>query len=630
MKTIYQCLTLLVLFTITVASTGNAQNLIKNGGFDGNPSYTDWKIEVVEGPTASRTSGGNPGGYVWLNHAGRSNDPAVAQTLNGLTPGTEYTVEGDYRAGDHFPMHNRGKSIKDILALDIDGKQLATFRLPEPWNKWTRFSATFTATGTSHTIRLRGEINGADADVALDNVEVKSKADAAAENRRFVVEMMGKRGVLTFSDDLDKKPTGVKITLYGTARQVQQEYELGNGYWRNDILRVSGTLNVFGNAKQVSLKLKVEGDKLVGNMTENNVFLPFFPVIGTRYSQGLDRLPPQNNPAKKYDLVVLNLLQAWSGPWWTTIPVKEIGAQYKMVNVTYDPKENLFRLYEFPDDLSTNASIDQYLKTTLSVKPYIRGDVGLGSDDENVFAEALLQMVFEVLVRYPCNKFALKYTGHGASYESFERVRYSAQAGFYPAIADLLGKRIEYLDWSTNCNAASLYNLKQQAPYANYILANDLRWGGCFFDGKKSGDLPVKTYGQYMTKSGDTKTNLSNYVGAINTWLNNSGNQECYAKGGSQYERPQQVTLFDCRAVERLVNDPGLNLAELFKTGGQSKVLAAAYYSDGSQYGDLRTYISTIDKSKVSLFDQTILKQANNRASFTWQIPAQGINFDKK
>jgi len=450
------------------------------------------------------------------------------------------------------------------------------------------------------------------------------------DDKKYVVEMLGRRGVLTLSDAVDKNPKGVKISLYGTDGQTQKEINLDGCYWNNGKLAYSGKLNLLGKERQIYLSLKPEGDNLLGKITENNVFDPIYPIYATKYEKAKDRLPAKPNTAKQYDLVVVNVLQTFSGPWWSNIPVTQVDSKFKMVYVTYDSEKHTMSLYDVPNDSpSSDFDVSKHIVGNESVHRYITPEIA--SSDESVFAEGLLQMIYSLRMKYPGKKFAIKYTGHGAPYMSFERISYGAQNGFFPILAEVLGTKIEYLDWSTNCNASSLYNLKIQAPYANYIMANDLLWGGCFFEGMKGSEYPWKKYNEYMTKSGDTKANLKNYVAALKAWLNNPAKQECYAKGGDKYETPQQITLFDCRAVETLLNDPSLELDKLETADAQSKLSPATYYKDGSwTYGDLKTYITNRNVSMISLFNNAIVEQANNRSSFTWKIPAQGINFAKK
>lgn len=168
--------TLLAGFFITVCIfflNGQNANLVTNGAFNGNPAFTAWQIEQVERSTASQLQGGNPGGFIWLNQEEGTTDPALFQQIQGLTIGTQYTINGDYRAG--AAAANCQCPGIHVLAIDIDGKETITFPMPATLNQWIPFTTVFTATSASHQIRFRAEINGTDGDIALDNINVVPK-----------------------------------------------------------------------------------------------------------------------------------------------------------------------------------------------------------------------------------------------------------------------------------------------------------------------------------------------------------------------------------------------------------------------------------------------------------------------
>lgn len=168
MKNLFLFAAILVAFQ-TQAQNVNF-NLVKNGGFDGSTPTGQWTTEVADKSTINQTQGGNPGGYAWLNHNGGANDPGVSQKISGFKAGNVYVISGDYRGGNQIGIYCKGGG--EILAVDIDGKQLKAFAMSD---SWTRFSVTFKATSSSHTLRLRGEINGKDCDVAIDNIAVESE-----------------------------------------------------------------------------------------------------------------------------------------------------------------------------------------------------------------------------------------------------------------------------------------------------------------------------------------------------------------------------------------------------------------------------------------------------------------------
>lgn len=155
---------------LLAASSSIAQtNLIQNGTFDETPSLLHWNKEIG---SWSFSEGGHPGGMVGLNHNGsRHSDPAISQKLVGLEVGQTYTISGDFKGGAEAHLFCKGPGTK-ALAVDVDGKQVADFSMPTPIYQWTSFQTRFTASDTTAVLRIRGEIDGCDCDLALDNIRV--------------------------------------------------------------------------------------------------------------------------------------------------------------------------------------------------------------------------------------------------------------------------------------------------------------------------------------------------------------------------------------------------------------------------------------------------------------------------
>jgi subtilisin-like proprotein convertase family protein len=179
--------------TLQLDPTGNVTlpaSMINNGSFDNcgtlnyigifgavkvtnntfNTNLSGWS---VANGTVFQGTGGNPGGFAWINGSGAlGTDPSIQQTFSDLIPGETYVIRGDFRS-----VSGPGSTPGQIaFGIDLDGTQIATKGLPNPITAWTPFSVTFTATSGTHTVRFRGEINGTDGDIALDNVRIDGTA----------------------------------------------------------------------------------------------------------------------------------------------------------------------------------------------------------------------------------------------------------------------------------------------------------------------------------------------------------------------------------------------------------------------------------------------------------------------
>lgn len=154
-----------------IAMPALAQTII-NGTFDLEVPRTSfgngWTGFSNDGAGGWRSSGGNPGGFFILNDNGNgATDPSISQILTDLVIGQQYEITGDYA---NWIATNTGPDAASFAA-DINGVQLFTGPRGTR-NVWQPFSFTFVADADTATLRLRGEINGTDNDIAVDNIAI--------------------------------------------------------------------------------------------------------------------------------------------------------------------------------------------------------------------------------------------------------------------------------------------------------------------------------------------------------------------------------------------------------------------------------------------------------------------------
>lgn len=148
-----------------------AQTIV-NGNFDLDVPRTSfgngWTGSSNDGAGGWRSTGGNPGGFFILNDNGNSaTDPSISQILTDLIVGQQYEITGDYA---NWITSNAGP---DALSFAADINNVQAFAGPRGTrNVWQPFSFTFVADANTATLRLRGEINGTDNDIAVDNIAI--------------------------------------------------------------------------------------------------------------------------------------------------------------------------------------------------------------------------------------------------------------------------------------------------------------------------------------------------------------------------------------------------------------------------------------------------------------------------
>ena len=181
---------MLFLGLVLVSGTTGMANLIQNGDFEAcdtilsNPINThttgDWTFADYAGVN-DVSSGyiGNPGQCVRLESDGESiSDPTATQTVTNLTVGKRYRLSWDLALRINFGGAGTGRSFGVFLDQQTfnnalyEGEQLVT--------NYIRYSVTFVATNTTHTIIFAGELDGrsnggvgtTDVSYKLDNVDL--------------------------------------------------------------------------------------------------------------------------------------------------------------------------------------------------------------------------------------------------------------------------------------------------------------------------------------------------------------------------------------------------------------------------------------------------------------------------
>lgn len=156
------------LLTAPMALAQGTGNLLTNPGFDDPSScYAGWTFsQALDGSLCASEPG-----TAWLNYNNQGADPALEQTVQGLTPGETYRLTVRWRPGDTAATYVNGAT--KYFAIQA-GDQTWTFDADATDKSWRENSVEFTPSGTSATIRVIGEYGNVDGDVAVDSVHLAS------------------------------------------------------------------------------------------------------------------------------------------------------------------------------------------------------------------------------------------------------------------------------------------------------------------------------------------------------------------------------------------------------------------------------------------------------------------------
>ena len=152
-----------------------------------NSDASGWNLGGGCGDEAWDGANGNPPGAIRLNACGESDsDPAASQTITGLTVGASYTIQADVQLFANSSGGGTGRSFGVFLNYEPANPLLLTEFLD---GNWHTVRVNFTATSTSATIILAGELDartpggpGITTDVAyfIDNISVTQVASGGA------------------------------------------------------------------------------------------------------------------------------------------------------------------------------------------------------------------------------------------------------------------------------------------------------------------------------------------------------------------------------------------------------------------------------------------------------------------
>src|SRR5690606_26230827 len=87
------------------------------------------------------------------------------------------------------------------FGVDIDGNQVAA--LPNPGFAWVPFYIPFTAANSTATIRFRGEINGTDTDIDVDEIKVIYSGSVTPNSALYNCSNIGNNSITLLVTDVN-------------------------------------------------------------------------------------------------------------------------------------------------------------------------------------------------------------------------------------------------------------------------------------------------------------------------------------------------------------------------------------------------------------------------------------------
>lgn len=158
--------------SLLLTGLASAQTIV-NGDFElsvpSNGTGNGWTSEHIDGSGGWQATGGNSNGNFILNAGAEpDSDPSIFTTITGLTIGNTYTITGDFT--NVYSQY--GDPDVFSFGVYLDGvRKISAKKGTE--GVWQNFSFDFTATATTATLLLAGEIND-DSSFRVDNVAINA------------------------------------------------------------------------------------------------------------------------------------------------------------------------------------------------------------------------------------------------------------------------------------------------------------------------------------------------------------------------------------------------------------------------------------------------------------------------
>ena len=150
----------------SLLTNGNLQQQVVSDGTGGN--WTTSNVDSNGGWSASGPSGN--GMFILNSNGDAATDPTIQQTLTDLLPGVTYVVSGEY--ANIYPQFGTNNTTTTSFGAFMGGSSF-TVAKPNDTN-FHAFSFSFTSTGTTATLVIKGEMNGQDTSYSVSELQVQA------------------------------------------------------------------------------------------------------------------------------------------------------------------------------------------------------------------------------------------------------------------------------------------------------------------------------------------------------------------------------------------------------------------------------------------------------------------------
>lgn len=326
------------------------------------------------------------------------------------------------------------------------------------------------------------------------------------------------------------------------------------------------------------------------------------------------------------ELILLNVVKTW-----TSI---EDSSWERHANIKAAPGYQLYeaaiwndsvRLYKF-DSSYDSAKVNKDYREKFLVASYpIPG--GRDSESASYYIGEAFKNIFSIMVKNsPAKHYGIKCTGHGSGpgYMFTSMIKPKDVQSFMTYATELLGRKIDFYDMSSNCNQGTVSMMNAFYPYFDYILASELSVGGYSQDNSNiTKFMEVFDFNNYPSIF---KENIS-LEKKLEKLVELKRKDWEYSKQNMIKKRTNQsVNLYKMDEYKPLMN----HARDIFK----EKNIQLQKYNN-----DLKTLLQSADDSQLmNEYNKLIVARKTNKDFFNWDKDIDAlfiynvndiINFDK-
>ncbi|MEM7585830.1 MAG: hypothetical protein AAF560_20740 [Acidobacteriota bacterium] len=308
-----------------------------------------------------------------------------------------------------------------------------------------------------------------------------------------------------------------------------------------------------------------------GNLTLQAERVPETSTVKATYEPPYDTKPvtaPKVNPAQKSKTVLVAIQRTDSlddGPTWERNYAVKVTDHFQVYNLMLvgEPTASDFSIHVFkwtPEfKIKYGDKSWPTYRETFSIhsgKPVAAGS-GAALTAFNSAIDAVIQDIASSDLT--AKHFGLTYSGHGQTEGLFEGLLdREDMTDWLEHITSGLSQstslqKISFLDWSTNCQTGSYWNISRQAPYADYILASEL-------NRRQPLGVPISKWGRTPFRSMHTYFDPADYpqlVDSMKAIIAGHASLWDTSEGIAFYRKSkekQTITLYDCSKFQPVSN----------------------------------------------------------------------------